>query len=162
MRSFLDQSFIIWGAIVFAVLVAIFAALMSLRATRTLRKMFRGKQAADLESVILANAEKLSGQEKNIAALFKIAETLKEMNRLNVQKVGIVRFNPFAESGSNMSFSLALLDGDDNGVVLSALHFRDGVRVYAKPVMNGKSNLTLSKEEETAITQSQSNISHHS
>lgn len=70
----------------------------------------------------------------------------------NLKKVGLVRFNPFRQLGGNQSFSLALLDEESNGVVLSALHSRDSTRVYAKPVVGGKeADYTLSDEEKEAV-----------
>lgn len=70
----------------------------------------------------------------------------------NLKKVGLVRFNPFRQLGGNQSFSLALLDEESNGVVLSALHSKDSTRVYAKPVVGGKeADYTLSEEEKEAV-----------
>ena len=70
----------------------------------------------------------------------------------NLKKVGLVRFNPFRQLGGNQSFSLALLDEESNGVVLSALHSKDSTRVYAKPVVGGKeADYTLSDEEKEAV-----------
>lgn len=70
----------------------------------------------------------------------------------NLKKVGLVRFNPFRQLGGNQSFSLALLDEESNGVVLSALHSKDSTRIYAKPVVGGKeADYTLSDEEKEAV-----------
>lgn len=69
----------------------------------------------------------------------------------SVQGVGIVRFNPFPQMGGVMSFSLALLDGRANGVVISVLNDRQGSRVYGKPVEAGASALKLSDEEQQAL-----------
>ena len=70
----------------------------------------------------------------------------------HVQKVGIIRFNPFAETGGNQSFSLALLDTDNSGIVISSLHSRESTRIYAKPVQDGeKTDFDLSDEERQAI-----------
>ena len=71
----------------------------------------------------------------------------------SVQGVGVVRYNPFPEMGGNMSFSLALLDGSANGVVISVLNDRNGSRVYGKAVENGTSTYTLSDEEQQALAQ---------
>jgi hypothetical protein len=70
-----------------------------------------------------------------------------------VQRVGIVRFNPFEETGGNQSFALALLDADGDGWVLSSLHARSGTRVYAKAIAKGRSEAALSDEEAAAIRQ---------
>jgi len=68
-----------------------------------------------------------------------------------VQKVGIVRFNAFDNVGSDLSFSIALLDNNDSGVVLSGIYARDSSSTYAKPVSYGKSKYSLSAEEIQAI-----------
>ncbi len=68
-----------------------------------------------------------------------------------VQGVGVIRYNPFPEMGGNMSFSLALLDGRANGVVISVLNDRNGSRVYGKAVESGASTHPLSDEEQKAL-----------
>ncbi|MDF2884888.1 MAG: hypothetical protein K0R54_5458 [Clostridiaceae bacterium] len=68
-----------------------------------------------------------------------------------VQKVGVVRFNAFDNVGSDLSFSIALLDNNDSGIVISGIYARDSSSTYAKPVSSGKSKYTLSAEEIQAI-----------
>lgn len=68
-----------------------------------------------------------------------------------VQKVGLVRFNAFDDTGSDLSYSLALLDGNNNGVVLTSLFTRDSSTTYGKPIIAGKSRYPLSAEEIKAI-----------
>ncbi len=70
----------------------------------------------------------------------------------SLQKVGIVRFNPFQESGGDQSFSVAVLDASNNGFVITSLYGREANRVYAKPVSKGVSSYSLSKEEQEAIS----------
>lgn len=70
---------------------------------------------------------------------------------MNVQKIGLVRFNPFNETGGDHSFSLALLDGNGNGFVMTGLHTRERTRLYIKPIRNLKSEYELSQEEQKAI-----------
>ena len=73
----------------------------------------------------------------------------------HIQKVGFVRFNPFPQTGGDQSFSLSLLDENDNGFVLSSLHSRDTTRFYAKTIKNGQGDgYELSKEEKKAIKNS--------
>jgi hypothetical protein len=71
-----------------------------------------------------------------------------------LRRVGIVRYDAFQELGGHLSFSLALLDGRQDGVVISVLNDRNGARAYAKPVAGGRSAVTLSEEEQRAITES--------
>jgi len=73
----------------------------------------------------------------------------------SIQGVGVVRYNPFPDTGSNMSFSLALLDGRASGVVVSVLTNRDGSRVYGKAVEHGRSSYPLSDEERQALALAQ-------
>ncbi len=73
--------------------------------------------------------------------------------QLMVQRVGIVRFNPFEDTGGNQSFVLALLDAEANGVLLTSLHARSGTRVYLRTVVGGRCDVPLSAEETEALRQ---------
>ena len=68
-----------------------------------------------------------------------------------IQKVGLVRYNAFRDVGSDLSFAIALLDGNDTGVVLNGLYGSDSSNIYAKPVKNGVSTYQLSEEEKYAL-----------
>ena len=68
-----------------------------------------------------------------------------------IQKIGIIRYNAFKDTGSDLSFALAMLDDKNNGVVMNGIYSREMSNIYAKPVENGKSNYTLSEEEKMAI-----------
>jgi len=69
-----------------------------------------------------------------------------------IEKVGLLRFNPFEDLGSDQSFILCLLDHSHSGVIITSLHHRNFTRIYAKPVKNGEGDkITLSKEEKSAI-----------
>ncbi len=68
-----------------------------------------------------------------------------------IQKIGIVRYNAFKDTGSDLSFALAMLDENNNGVVLNGIYSREMSNIYAKPVQNGISNYTISEEEKMAI-----------
>ena len=70
-----------------------------------------------------------------------------------LQKVGIVRYNAFKDTGSNLSFALALLNEHDDGIVLNGIYSREMSNIYAKPIINGKSEYTISEEEQQAIQQ---------
>ena len=90
--------------------------------------------------------------EKNFEKLSQELENLKKESKFAIQKVGIIRFNPFKEVGGNQSFSIALLDGNDSGIVITSLYSREGNRVYGKSIKNGQSEYSLSEEEKEAIT----------
>lgn len=78
-------------------------------------------------------------------------DTLETEGKSHIQKVGLVRFNPFKELGGDHSFVLAILNGTNDGVIITSLHTRDRTRVYMKDVKNGKGLVDLSQEEEKAL-----------
>ncbi|MFA7169299.1 MAG: DUF4446 family protein [Candidatus Paceibacterota bacterium] len=113
--------------------------------------LFSGKKAVDLEDVILRQIEKGKVLEQAIIALRDADQRILKTLSYAVQKVGMIRFNPFDEVGGNQSFAVALLDNYNSGVIILSLYSRDGVRIYAKPIQAGKSEYQLSKEEEDAL-----------
>lgn len=83
----------------------------------------------------------------------KLNDSLVDARR-HIQRIGIVRFNPFADTGGSQSFTIALLDGHDDGLILTSLYARTGNRWYLKEVRAGKGkNIELSNEEASAIKQ---------
>ena len=74
------------------------------------------------------------------------------------QKMGLVRYNAFKDTGSDLSFALAILDDYNNGIVLNGIYARDSSNIYAKSVENGESKYVLSNEEKEAINKAINNI----
>jgi hypothetical protein len=90
---------------------------------------------------------------ENQKKLEKQLSVLEHGVQFHIQRVGLVRFNPFSDTGGSQSFTIALLDGRDNGIVMTSLYARTGNRWYVKHVKGGKGDgLELSKEEQTALT----------
>lgn len=89
--------------------------------------------------------------EENYENLSQELKEFKEKSRKSLQKMGMVRFSPFNEVGGDQSFSVALLDDNDNGFVITSHFLRESTRVYAKPVERGISKYQLSEEELEAI-----------
>ena len=97
---------------------------------------------------ILDGFQKLEGDVKELS---ENLESFKKEMSSAIQKIGMVRFNPFSEVGSDQSFSIALLDKNNSGAVITSLYSREGNRVYGKPVCGGQSDYSLSEEEKEAI-----------
>lgn len=71
---------------------------------------------------------------------------------LHIQKVELLRYNPYEDTGGNISFSVSFLDNKGTGIVVTSLHARSGTRIFAKPVIEGKAvKYELSREEEEVI-----------
>ena len=90
---------------------------------------------------------------KDFKKISKELANLKKESKFSIQKIALVRFNPFSEVGGDQSFSVALLDTNNNGVVITSLYLRGGNRVYGKPIKNSQSEYQLSEEETKAIEQ---------
>lgn len=134
-----------------AIFVAGAAAIFAFRLGRRLDAFFQGGKAEDLESIIAEVGKRLRATEDEFKRLRNDVARIDVMAGNSVQKVGVVRFNPFEDVGGDQSFAVALLDSEDNGAVLSSLYTREGTRVYAKQVVRGQSRHHLSREEEEAI-----------
>ncbi len=121
--------------------------------TKKIRLMFKGKEVADLEGVIFEQIKRLRQNEKNLKELEKFCKNLEKIAQKSIQKTGVVRFNPFKDMGGDQSFSIALLDAQDSGLVISSLFTREGTRIYTKPIEQGSSKYPLTEEEKEAIEQ---------
>ena len=106
------------------------------------------KQPENLKEVL----EYLKELEKKIEGVSKRLEKLEKKNKFSLQKIEILRYNPFSEIGGNQSFSVVLLDGNNDGAVITSIYSRDGNRVYAKPIKNGVSKYSLSEEEKEVLS----------
>ncbi len=105
------------------------------------------KQLLDSLEADLQSLEEFSSDNR------RAIEWLKLDGVRHVQKIGLIRFNPFDDTGGDQSFAMVLLDGDNNGIVLSSLHSRTGQRIYAKSITRGVAEEhELSDEEQEALS----------
>lgn len=112
-------------------------------------KLSRGSNFEGMLREYIETVERVEIENKEIKEANQKLE--KQINKC-VQKIGIVRYNAFVDTGSDLCFALALLDFEDNGIVINGVYSRDNTTTtYAKPVQNGTSKYTLSKEETEAI-----------
>lgn len=132
------------------VFVVLFLWLLALEIR--LKKLFRGAKARDIESIILAIKDELKKLDVSREQTGTYLETVEKRLKRSIQSINTIRFNPFEDAGSNQSFSTAFLDEKGDGVVISSLYSREGVRVYAKPIQEYKSEYSLSEEEKEAIS----------
>ena len=143
-------------ALIAAVLILALAVMWLLRQVRFLRTRLLGLtrgEDGDLGDVLGAHLERVYELGREVDRLGTRTARLESGAVRAFQRVGLVRFNPFEDTGGNQSFALALLDADGNGWVLSSLHARTGTRVYAKAIRAGRSDGALSDEEAAAIKQ---------
>lgn len=122
------------------------------KAIRHYNRLARGISQTGLTPILESILQTQEGLKKEVSHLETEIRKMQQSEVLHLQQVGIVRFNPFSDTGGSQSFVLALLDGNDNGIVMTSLYARSGNRWYIKNVKSGRGvDLALSKEEETAI-----------
>lgn len=120
---------------------------------RRFNQALGGTEAGSLESTLASHLDRVEQVDQRLSRLTEDYEKLSVAASLASQKISIVRYNPFGDTGGDQSFSLAVLDAHDSGYVLSSIHGRQGTRVYVKPIDLGKSKYTLAAEEKQAFTQ---------
>ena len=113
-------------------------------------KLGKGNNIDEMLQKYVENVEEIK---KENAEIERYCQKLDNDSKENLKKIGLIRYNAYKDTGSNLSFALALLNEKDTGIVLNGLYGRDTSNIYAKPVVNGKSEYALSKEEEEAINQ---------
>ncbi|MGC8837113.1 MAG: DUF4446 family protein [Anaerolineae bacterium] len=143
-----------WGLGVGLLAVALWLAYLTwrqVRLERRLRTLLTAASGADLESLLQSYLTQVQETASQVQDLNALARRLQVAARYSLQHLGVVRFNPFPDTGGNQSFAIALVDGHGNGVVISSLHAREGTRVYAKPLKKWESEYALTEEEKQAI-----------
>lgn len=113
-----------------------------------MKKIGNGKNIEeDLENYMY----RVERVERQNAEIISYCKNLDEEVSKCIQKIGIVRYSAFKDTGSDLSFAVAMLDENNDGVVLNGIYSREMSNIYAKPVKNGVSEYTLSEEEKEAI-----------
>lgn len=123
---------------------------------RTMRRkydtMMAGSGVEDLEGLLLD----LKNQNEMLEEELREQKTLLEATQVKIREmksnIAMKRYNAFGERGNDLSFSLAILDDDSNGIVLTSLYNRENSYIYSKPLQNGQSQYALSPEEKEVVT----------
>jgi hypothetical protein len=138
-------------AILVLLVLVLFLARQTGKLRRRLDALTRGEDGRSLDAVLDAHLDKLFAVARDVDELAARSAVVEAAGRRAIQRVGMVRFNPFEDTGGNQSFALALTDAKGDGLVISSLHSRTGTRVYAKSIADGRSDGALSDEEREAL-----------
>lgn len=129
---------------------------LTIKVYLTFSRLTKGISDQDLKSVLDEVLKSMSKNEKGLEELREKLANLSSDSLGHIQKIGLIRYNPFADTGGNQSFVLAVIDGNDDGFVITSLHSREATRVFAKPIKGGKEvGFEFSKEEIQAILEAQ-------
>ena len=116
-------------------------------------KMMKGMEGANIEQLLLAHIDEVKQAVHKVDSLSRDCQRLESISKECIQKVGIIRFNAFEDVGSDLSFAIALLNHQNNGVVVSSIYSRSECHTYAKPINSGSSSYFLTDEEKQALAQ---------
>jgi hypothetical protein len=119
--------------------------------TRVHKSLMTGMDGVNLEQLLNNYLGKVQSAENKVAELNVRSEKLEAHAQKSIQNISLLRFNAFENMGSDLSFAAAFLDLNGDGLVLNSINSREESRVYAKPVLKGKSSYHLSNEEIEAI-----------
>jgi len=154
-RLLADNLALAFGAMAALVLLLLVAFVVQSarlrRAVRTYRELVRDEKGGSLHDRLAGSAEQAVRAAERMKQIEAMHGVMERRTRRSLQHIGLVRFNPFDDTGSDQSFAIALLDDQRDGVVISSLHGRANTRVFAKPVTDGGSAHHLSDEETQAI-----------
>ncbi|MDR5658898.1 DUF4446 family protein [Serpentinicella sp. ANB-PHB4] len=150
----------ILGSVVLNVLLALLL-ILNYSALTTLKdrykKLTRGMTGKNIESILFEHIEKVEGVHKNFDEINSKINLLNNRLSFSFQKIGFIRYNAFDDVGSDLSFSIAILDDNNNGFILTGIHGRAESYTYAKSVKNGTSSYHISVEEEQALERAMNN-----
>lgn len=148
MYEFSINEYILFGLGIWVLILSYYL----IRAVSHYKRLGKSQNIQDLGKILEGIVSRQDLQSREISEISK--ELAHHGNKAlgHFSKYALIRFNPFEDSGGDQSFVIALLDGSNNGIVISSLHSRSGTRVYAKEIKDSKAiNYKLSKEEKEAV-----------
>ena len=123
-----------------------------LRQNAFFHRFTEGITKNDLKTILRNIAASLKTIGSEIHRLDTETKTIIKENRTHLQKIGFIRYNPFSDTGGDQSFCLALLDQNDDGILVTSMHSREQTRIYAKVVSHGQAKgYEFSKEEAQTV-----------
>ena len=151
-----DPGSLIIIILVFMVFILLYLSSVSIKMSRFMKRyriFMRGKDGVSLERAFESNFIEVDriGEQNKIQAQ-EIAHLREQMSRTPV-KTGIVKYDAFPDVGGRMSFALAMLDMNNTGFVMNAIHSKEGCYTYIKEIVKGESYIVLGQEEKDALRQ---------
>lgn len=148
-------SFILFIILMILILVA-FSKILKLnkkvnRLKRRYDMILKGSEDVDLEEVLVSNAKEIESIREELKIISSEKDRLNNDTNAAIKKVGFVRYDAFSDLKNKLSYTIVLLDGKNNGVMLSSIYGRETSVTFAKKVENGKAMGKISEEEKSAL-----------
>lgn len=145
LQAMVITNFILMFLVVICIIYIIY---MHIKYTSFMKRMGNGNNLDGMLKKYLEDVREIKKDNSEIKAYYTQLD-----NNIDscIQKIGLVRYNAFKDVGSDLSFAIAMLDRNDNGVVLNGLYGSESSNIFAKPIKGGISKYQLSEEEKEAL-----------
>lgn len=150
----LDLAYLFIGMLVLILILFILVIIQiskSSKLRKSYNKFMQGKDAESLENEISSLFEDITYLKETVQTNSKEIRTLYKKHELAYQKIGIVKYDAFKQMGGQLSFSLALLNENNNGFIINSVHSSDGCYSYTKEITAGECAISLGEEEKEAL-----------
>ena len=144
------QSWIGMATIVLVIAVLVYCVILHIRLGSLKKKydfFMQGDNGASLERKLSVEVSEIRDAAKGLESLLTEQAAIRNTQSNTIQKIGFIKYNAFENIGNDLSFALTLLDGNNNGICISSIYGRNESRIFSKPIVKGKSLVSLSQEE---------------
>ena len=144
------QSWIGMATIVLVIALLVYCVILHIRLGSLKKKydfFMQGDNGASLERKLSVEVSEIRDAAKGLESLLTEQAAIRNTQSNTIQKIGFIKYNAFENIGNDLSFALTLLDGNNNGICISSIYGRNESRIFSKPIVKGKSLVSLSQEE---------------
>lgn len=144
------QPWIGMATIVLVIALLVYCVILHIR-LESLKKKYdffmQGDNGASLERKLSVEVSEIRDAAKGLETMLTEQAAIRNIQSNTIQKIGFIKYNAFENIGNDLSFALTLLDGNNNGICISSIYGRNESRIFSKPIVKGKSLVSLSQEE---------------
>lgn len=144
------QPWIGMATIVLVIALLVYCVILHIRLGSLKKKydfFMQGENGASLERKLSVEVSEIRDAAKGLETMMTEQATIRNIQSNTIQKIGFIKYNAFENIGNDLSFALTLLDGNNNGICISSIYGRNESRIFSKPIVKGKSLVSLSQEE---------------
>ena len=154
----IDPFYVKAGIVALILILFLVLLIMQIRLMGKFKKLYqtydrfmRGKDMESMEETVLAQFERIEALEKSNEEKDRQIESIFENLQHVYQKTGLVKYDAFREMSGKLSYAVALLDKEDNGILVNSMYSREGCYSYVKTISGGKCSIEMSEEEQKAL-----------
>ena len=144
------QPWIGMATIVLVIALLVYCVILHIRLGSLKKKydfFMQGDNGASLERKLSVEVSEIRDAAKGLESMMTEQAAIRNIQSNTIQKIGFIKYNAFENIGNDLSFALTLLDGNNNGICISSIYGRNESRIFSKPIVKGKSLVSLSQEE---------------